>query len=225
MKNLFTLPLEEGKGSSFEKYIVKNISKETENEINEMNVRINEFQKQYKRIFSKISSILLLISTFCFIVGIFSIKGNITYAILGFVGFVLSLGLSFLCIFLEYRQSKKIQTSEEYLKLNNDAEEIIKKAYKELGVEKNNNGVDVYLYYYIEKNGKITSGLPYKSLMVKEYVLYKDEEYFYLGDVYNVVRLPLPSIRGLSKHDNQFSFYGWSKKDSFLLQSGWFVFY
>ena len=44
MKNLFTLPMEEGKVSSFEKYIIKNISLETEKEINEMNIKINEFQ-------------------------------------------------------------------------------------------------------------------------------------------------------------------------------------
>ena len=49
--------------------------------------------------------------------------------------------------------------------------------------------------------------------MVKEYLLSKDDQYFYLGDVYNVIKLPLSSIKGFNKHESTFSFYGWSKKE------------
>lgn len=214
MNNFFSLDVDGNSRPVFEKYMVKRISNKTNKEIEEMNIRINSFQNKYKSIFSKLSSLSMLLSFPFILIGLsYVIFQNITYALIGIIGFVICLGLSFLFMFLEYKKTKKINNSEEYIALNNDAERLIKKAYLELGIKEELNGIDCYFNYYKNKNGKLTSSLLYKSLMVKEYLVYKDELYLYFVDVYALIKIPLSSIKGLNQIDNSINFYGWNKKE------------
>ena len=216
MKNLFTLPIEpkENDVLFFKRYEVKTISKETMKEIEEMNMRITSFQKQYKKTYSKIYSVTSMLFMLCLFIGIISMfsedktKGLVIFGLA-----IVFLITTIILMRLEIKSNKEIQESEEYTLLGVEGERLIQKAYDELGLVKDNNEVDIYLSYYREKDGKFMTALPYSAFMSKEYLISKDDKNLILGDIYGVLNIPLNRIEGIEKIEHAFTFYGWNKKE------------
>lgn len=216
MKNLFTLPIEpqENETFFFQKYQSKSISKKTEQEIEEMNVRISSFQKQYKKTYSKIYSVTSLaffLFLFIGIISMFSSDKTKGFVILGIS--ILFLAITIILMGLEIKANKKIQASEEYDNLSKEGENLIEKAYQELGLKRDDNEVDIYLSYYRKKDDKIVTALPYGAFMNKEYLISKTNKELILGDIYGVINIPLSAIEGFEKVEHAYTFYGWNKKE------------
>ena len=216
MKNFFNIPvdLKPNEKSYYERFVNISISKKLEKELEDMTERIKKTQKKYSPLFLNLARISTYLSTFSLIFTISSafMDALRNYIVLGPILFGVFIVLHFACMILHKRRTKKLDNSEEIKQINIEGSKLIQRSYKELGINMPTTEMDVCLYYYYRKeNGKTTPRFANGAYFLKEYAFQVNEDCLILADIYEAIKIPLSSIKSLTKKDKKIFFYGWNK--------------
>lgn len=211
--------------SGYLKFVIKKIPSSYQKRIEECDKKFND------SIASKISS-KQKVKSICFNVAIISIfiVGILGILILrdynkginSILPFIISIGI-FIIIFivaisLNFVYGKKIKTifnsdeAKKITQMNIDLENDLK---KELGVNVDATVIDIFARHIKINNNKVINSIKNASYAAHGLYAYKENNYLYLSDTYELIRLDLEKVTKIRHIKEKITFINWNKKVSY----------
>lgn len=112
-------------------------------------------------------------------------------------------------------KSKEAVKSEEFQEVEKKTNELIEESFESLGVPKEYKTVDVFVFPYKLKKGKVKRAVPFADYINASVRLFVEEGKLCLADLSLVVGIPLENIERIVKVDKRATSLGWTKEEGY----------
>lgn len=226
MKNVFGLNLSSGKEALSSRdmdganFIVKELGEKEVAALTELETNLEQQRKKFELpFFFSVLKYICIICGMILLAGTFraqtSFKEGFANAPYIYIAIPIVFGIAIILFIIETVKRKKYSKSPEFENQIQEIERVSKMAKDYLGIPNDSLPVDVLLFEYKEKDGKIT---PYRKMYTHvpiEMFLFRDESSIFLADHATVLSFNIDDIKSIDKVDKKVILSNWNKEEGF----------